>query len=219
MYLPHRHLPKFMEFIDSRIMKQMALIVFEPNFGTTYAKTGITIIIFGIPWLQFGASSADSAQSIIVRPMFLSGNDSENIPSPAMTNESPEYTVYDKATNICEAGHHLYAMENHSDTLSSDFSSARRNGVMVDDCIAVVDALPTVMHCLTGAHESDVYLLIELTIHFIESTRNDHSDDIVSSSSRQMSPRIANFRKNYSKHCTVTAATYLPSEQRGIISC
>ncbi|VDK89230.1 unnamed protein product, partial [Onchocerca ochengi] len=52
---------------------------------------------------QLSASSADSAQFTIVRPMFLSGNDSENIPSPAMTNESPEYTVYDKATNICEA--------------------------------------------------------------------------------------------------------------------
>lgn len=57
---------------------------------------------------QLSTSSADSAQSTIIRPpatpeQFLSGNDSENIPSPAMTNESPECTVCDKATNICEA--------------------------------------------------------------------------------------------------------------------
>ncbi|OZC12185.1 hypothetical protein X798_00706 [Onchocerca flexuosa] len=51
---------------------------------------------------QLSASSVDSAHSTIIRPMFLSGNDSENIRSPVMTNESPEYTVCDKATNICE---------------------------------------------------------------------------------------------------------------------
>ncbi|VBB34176.1 unnamed protein product, partial [Acanthocheilonema viteae] len=57
---------------------------------------------------QLSTSSADSAQSTIIRPVatleeFPSGNDSENIPSPAMINESPECTSCDKATNICEA--------------------------------------------------------------------------------------------------------------------
>lgn len=59
---------------------------------------------------QLSTSSADSAQSIVTRPIttqqFLSGgNDSENIPSPTTTNnDSPECTtVCDKATNTCEA--------------------------------------------------------------------------------------------------------------------
>ncbi|EFO19376.2 hypothetical protein LOAG_09119, partial [Loa loa] len=57
---------------------------------------------------QLSNSSADSPRSTINRPVttveqLLSGNDSENIPSSSMTNGSPQCTVCDKATNICEA--------------------------------------------------------------------------------------------------------------------
>lgn len=61
---------------------------------------------------QLSTSSADSVQSNVIRPadmlqQFLNGNDSENLPSPALTSESPECTACDKATNICEAVSHF----------------------------------------------------------------------------------------------------------------
>ncbi|MCP9262391.1 hypothetical protein DINM_005784 [Dirofilaria immitis] len=52
---------------------------------------------------QLSTSSADSTQSPTIRPVLLNGNDSENIQSPIITNESSVCIVCDKATNICEA--------------------------------------------------------------------------------------------------------------------
>ncbi|CAG9531166.1 unnamed protein product [Cercopithifilaria johnstoni] len=70
--------------------------------------------------------------------------------------------------NWCKKGLHMvnyalhYSPFGHSD-ISSEFPSAGRNKGMLD-----VIASPTVIHCLTGAHESGVYLLVELMIHCIE---------------------------------------------------
>uniref|UniRef100_A8PI24 Tyrosine-protein phosphatase domain-containing protein n=1 Tax=Brugia malayi TaxID=6279 RepID=A8PI24_BRUMA len=81
------------------------------------------------------------------------------------TTQSTDLGYY----NWCKKGLHVvnYALHHspssYSNALSSAFSSSRRNDVMVD---AVVS--PTVIHCLTGAHESGVYLLVELMIHCIE---------------------------------------------------
>lgn len=81
------------------------------------------------------------------------------------TTQSTDLGYY----NWCKKGLHVvnYALHHspssYSNALSSAFSSSRRNDVMVD---AVVP--PTVIHCLTGAHESGVYLLVELMIHCIE---------------------------------------------------
>ncbi|VDK65045.1 unnamed protein product [Onchocerca ochengi] len=56
-----------------------------------------------------------------------------------------------------------YSPSSHFDASSSEFPSTRKNGTMVD-----VVAPPTIIHCLTGAYESGVYLLVELMIHCIE---------------------------------------------------
>ncbi|KAM3717829.1 Tyrosine-protein phosphatase non-receptor type [Dirofilaria immitis] len=72
------------------------------------------------------------------------------------------YNWCKKGLNIVNYALH-YSPSSHSDTSSSEFSSIKKNRAMVD-----VDTLPTVIHCLTGAHESGVYLLVELMIHCIE---------------------------------------------------
>lgn len=51
----------------------------------------------------------------------------------------------------------------HSDASSSECSSSGNGAAVYGD-----SASPTVIHCLTGAHESGVYLLVELMIHCIE---------------------------------------------------
>uniref|UniRef100_A0A915PMP0 Tyrosine-protein phosphatase domain-containing protein n=1 Tax=Setaria digitata TaxID=48799 RepID=A0A915PMP0_9BILA len=72
-------------------------------------------------------------------------------------------------SNWCKKGLHMvnyavhYSPSSHSDVLSSESSSSGVNGSMVG-----MDIPPIVIHCLTGAHESGVYLLIELMIHCIE---------------------------------------------------
>ncbi|KAL3985160.1 hypothetical protein ACH3XW_37455 [Acanthocheilonema viteae] len=48
----------------------------------------------------------------------------------------------------------------HSGVSSAEFPSTGKNREMSD-----VIAPPTAIHCLTGAHESGVYLLAELMIH------------------------------------------------------
>ncbi|EJW85937.1 hypothetical protein WUBG_03153, partial [Wuchereria bancrofti] len=57
---------------------------------------------------QLSTSSVDSTQSTVIRSItalehFSSANNSENISSQILPNESSECTVCDKATNICEA--------------------------------------------------------------------------------------------------------------------
>uniref|UniRef100_A0A0R3S148 TYR_PHOSPHATASE_2 domain-containing protein n=1 Tax=Elaeophora elaphi TaxID=1147741 RepID=A0A0R3S148_9BILA len=71
--------------------------------------------------------------------------------------------------NWCKKGLHMvncalhYSPSSHSDASSSGSPSI---GIKNDGVVDVI-AAPTIIHCLTGAHESGVYLLVELMIHCI----------------------------------------------------
>ncbi|VDN00972.1 unnamed protein product [Thelazia callipaeda] len=77
------------------------------------------------------------------------------------TNTNNDFGYY----NWCKKGLHMVNNALHyspSNTVSNECSSAESSGFIGSEMPA------TVIHCLTGSHESGVYLLIELLIHCIE---------------------------------------------------